>query len=120
MAAVEEPKTSEVCETSEVLPAPDDESDNEHAITWRTTFQNHNGGDPVEQWLPRRDRILRALERIALIVESGVNALVGSTQLNPFYHSGVIAVFLLVVVSLSGILISFYYQFSFSGTYLSV
>ncbi|MBI4631562.1 MAG: cytochrome b N-terminal domain-containing protein, partial [Chloroflexi bacterium] len=30
------------------------------------------------------------------------------------------AVFLLVVVSLSGIIISFYYQFSFSGTYLSV
>ena len=121
MAAVDEPKTSEVSQTSEVLSSTaDDESENEHAVTWRTTFQVRGGGDPLEQWLPRRDRLLRALERIALIVERGVNALTGSAQLNPFYHTGVIAVFLLVVVTLSGVLISFYYQFSFSGAYLSV
>ncbi len=121
MAAVEKnDKTSEVSQTSEVLSVADDESENEHAITWHSTFQIHDGGDPVENWLPRRDRILRALERVALFVERGVNALVGSTQLNPFYHTGVIAVFLLVVVTLTGVLISFYYQFSFSGAYLSV
>lgn len=124
MAAVEKnDKTSEVAKsakTSEVLSVADDESENERAITWHSTFQIHDGGDPVENWLPRRDRILRALERVALIIERGVNALVGSTQLNPFYHTGVIAIFLLVVVTLTGVLISFYYQFSFSGAYLSV
>ena len=78
MAAVDEPKTSEVSQTSEVLSSTaDDESENEHAVTWRTTFQVRGGGDPLEQWLPRRDRILRALEYIALIVERGVNALTG-------------------------------------------
>ncbi len=41
------------------------------------------------------------IESIALAVESLVNRIVGSQELNPFYHTGTISVFLLIVVAVT-------------------
>ncbi len=67
-----------------------------------------------------RPRWSRLLERIALTVERPVNRLIGNRQLNPFYHTGSISIFLLAVVALTGFYIYLFYQYGFDASYLSV
>ncbi|MEK7327775.1 MAG: hydrogenase iron-sulfur subunit [Chloroflexota bacterium] len=51
------------------------------------------------------------IEKIALALESVVNRLIGGgiERLNPFYHTGTIAVFLLVVVAVTGLYLTVFY-----------
>ncbi|MFV9672418.1 MAG: cytochrome b N-terminal domain-containing protein, partial [Acidimicrobiia bacterium] len=63
---------------------------------------------------------LRRLERVTIRAEQPVNKAVGSTLLNPLYHTGTIAVFLFVVVFITGIYLTMFFQFGFEASYDAV
>ncbi len=63
---------------------------------------------------------MRRLERALLALERPVNWLVGAPQLNPFYYTGQIAVFLLGVVSITGLFLVLFFQVGFDASYLFV
>jgi len=52
--------------------------------------------------------------------EQPVNKIVGSARLNPLYHTGTIAVFLFVVVFITGIYLTMFFQFGFEASYDAV
>jgi len=72
---------------------------------------------PADIWLPRRGMLLRLLERVLLWLERPVNRLVGTPQLNPFYYTGQIAVFLLLFVSITGLFLVLFFQVGFDASY---
>lgn len=74
----------------------------------------------TEHWHTPRSRWARGLERLALGVERPLNRIIGATQLNPFYHTGTIAVFLLIVVAVTGFFIFLFFQYGFQDSYNSV
>jgi ferredoxin len=68
----------------------------------------------------KRSALLRWMERLALFVERPFTWL-GSASLNIFYHTDTLAVFLWLIVALTGLYLSlFYYQFDFKAAYLTV
>ncbi len=71
-------------------------------------------------WQPRRGAVLRGLERLALAVERPINRLIGNPALNPFYHTDTIAVYLWLIVAVTGLYLSFFVQFSFDGIYHAI
>ncbi|HFC11675.1 MAG TPA: 4Fe-4S dicluster domain-containing protein, partial [Anaerolineae bacterium] len=73
-----------------------------------------------ESWLPRRRKWSRLLEKIALGIEKPTNRLIGNYHLNPFYHTGVIALFLFIVVGLTGIYLYLFFQYGFEASYNAV
>ena len=60
------------------------------------------------------------LERLSLAVERPVNRLIGNYQINPFYHTGTIAVFLLAVVAVTGFFLFLFFQYGFDASYNAV
>ncbi|RMF38616.1 MAG: hydrogenase iron-sulfur subunit [Chloroflexi bacterium] len=73
-----------------------------------------------DQW-PTRSAWLKRLERLFLLLERPVNRLVGKPLFNPLYHTGPIALFLLVLVGLSGLYVTFFgYDFGFTASYQGV
>ncbi|MDM8532313.1 hydrogenase iron-sulfur subunit [Anaerolineales bacterium HSG25] len=76
-------------------------------VDWET--RNH-GGRPFLRWL----------ERLALVIERPINRLVGVVDLNPFYHTGTIAFFLLMVVFGTGVYLLMFYQYGATVSYESV
>lgn len=74
----------------------------------------------LDRWLLPRSRWTRALERFALALEGPVNRLIGNRQLNPFYHTGTIAVLLLGIVGITGVYIFMFFQYGFEASYNSV
>ena len=56
----------------------------------------------ISDWLPRRTRWSRLLEKGSLALENLANRLIGNEQLNPIYHTGTISVLLLAIVALTG------------------
>lgn len=64
--------------------------------------------------------VLRRLERMTIRAEQPVNKVVGSARLNPLYHTGTIAVFLFVVVFITGIYLTMFFQFGFDASYNAV
>ncbi len=76
---------------------------------------------PMTQvWKPQRNRVLWLMERIALAVETPVNRLVGAQTLNPFYHTGTIAVWLWIIVAVTGLYLTFFMQFGFEATFAAI
>lgn len=65
-------------------------------------------------------RVLNALERFSLALESLLLRFVRDPQLNPLYHTGTITVFLLLVILLTGIYLTMFYQFGFETSYTAV
>lgn len=63
---------------------------------------------------------LRWLEKFALIVEQPFNRLAGSLKLNIFYHTDSIAAFLWLIVAITGVYVTFFYQFGYDGSYDAV
>ncbi|MEA3510010.1 MAG: hydrogenase iron-sulfur subunit [Actinomycetota bacterium] len=63
---------------------------------------------------------LRRSERVTIRAEQPVNKVVGSARLNPLYHTGTIAVFLFVVVFITGIYLTMFFQFGFEASYDAV
>ncbi|KAA3663641.1 MAG: hydrogenase iron-sulfur subunit [Chloroflexi bacterium] len=74
----------------------------------------------LDSWVPQRGRWAYALEKASLWVERPFAHLTGTTQLNPFYHSGTIASFLAIVVGLSGFYIFLFFQYGIDASYESV
>ena len=68
--------------------------------------------------------LLPGIEKINLAVESLVNRLIGASAetqpvaslLNPFYHTGTLAVFLLIVVAVTGLYLTIFYVVPGLGT----
>ena len=63
---------------------------------------------------------LRFLERLTLKAERPVGKAVGSPRLNPLYHTGTITVFLFVIVTLTGIYLTAFFQYGFAASYDAV
>ncbi|MCP5096619.1 MAG: hydrogenase iron-sulfur subunit [Chloroflexi bacterium] len=74
----------------------------------------------IESWVPKRAGWAIALEKAALWVERPFTKLAGTTQLNPFYHTGMLATFLAIVVGISGFYIFLFFQYGFDASYNSV
>lgn len=66
------------------------------------------------------ERFLNTLERISLAVEKPIARLVRDPRFNPLYHTGTITVFLLLVIGITGIYLTMFYQFGFAGSYRAV
>ncbi|MCA9896728.1 MAG: hydrogenase iron-sulfur subunit [Ardenticatenaceae bacterium] len=60
------------------------------------------------------------LERLTLWLERPFNKLTGTPQLNPFYHTGTIAVLLTLVVGITGFYIFLFYKYGYDASYLAV
>ncbi|MBI5304917.1 MAG: cytochrome b N-terminal domain-containing protein [Chloroflexi bacterium] len=71
-------------------------------------------------WMPRRHAILRWLERAMLWIEAPVTRWVGAPQMNPFYYTGPIAVFLFGVISLTGLFLVMFFQVGFDSSYVFI
>ena len=80
-------------------------------------------GPAVDWSLRTRNRVrsfLLQLERVTIRAEQPVNKAVGLARLNPLYHTGTIAVFLFVVVFITGIYLTMFFQFGFEASYDAV
>lgn len=86
-----------------------------------TPQANHSPKQQVEKITDfKRSAPLRWVERLALFVERPFNWL-GNAPLNIFYHTDTLAVFLWLIVALTGLFLSlFYYQFDFEAAYLTI
>jgi ferredoxin len=100
-------------------PAIEDEED--HEEEWQAVGA-HEAAPASWPW-PARPGIsgrvaLVWMEKIALALESVVNRLIGGgiERLNPFYHTGTIAVFLLIVVAVTGLYLTVFYIVPGLGT----
>lgn len=89
------------------------EDEEEHEAEWQAVGA-HETAPASWPWSARPRISGRAalvwIEKIALVLESVVNRLIGGVErLNPFYHTGTIAVFLLVVVAVTGLYLTVFY-----------
>lgn len=65
-------------------------------------------------------RFLNFLERLTLAIEKPISRIVQEQQLNPLYHTGTIAVALMVVIFITGVYLLMFYQFGFDASYVAV
>lgn len=83
-------KNQKVLEDPECLPLAEETHAGDTSEPGYTRTADAN----VELVSRQRNPLLHALERVMLIVERPINWLVGALQLNPFYYTGPIVVFL--------------------------
>lgn len=80
--------------------------------------------NPSVDWEARQGGVvrnwLRRLERWSLAVERLIGRIIRDHSLNPLYHTGTITVFLLVLLLVTGIYLTLFYQFGFDATYEAV
>ncbi len=67
----------------------------------------------------KRSALLRWVERLALYIERPFNW-PGNASLNIFYHTDTLSVFLWLIVALTGLYLTLFYQFGFDAGYNSV
>lgn len=100
---------------------PEHDDDHEHTVSWSLLGDGNTGGEEaaslLKEWQPQRHRWAIWLERLALAVEKPVNRLTGTHQLNPFYHTGMIAFFLLLIVGVTGFYLFIFFQYGFEASY---
>jgi ferredoxin/coenzyme F420-reducing hydrogenase delta subunit len=77
-------------------------------IDWRA-----RQGGAVKRWLNR-------FEGWSLVLERVIGRMVGDRRLNPFYHTGTLTIFLLIVILVTGIYLTLFYEFGFEATYRAV
>ena len=95
--------------------------DRENGLTWTTVSGNSGAGDDIlHQWQRQPARWAVWFGRLTLGVERPFTKLVGTPQLNPFYHTGTIAAFLTLIVGLTGFYIFLFYKYGFIESYLAV
>ncbi len=70
--------------------------------------------------LKSRPRLLLWIERLFLLVEKPVIRALGTGLLNPLYATGPIAVFLLIILGITGLYVTLFYDFSFEASYPAV
>ncbi len=68
----------------------------------------------------RRGRALLLVERLFLLIEKPIARVVGSGLLNPLYATGPVAVLLLIILGVTGLYVTFFYDFSFEASYPAV
>jgi ferredoxin len=112
----------EDCQTTPMVdPAEIAGDDHEHDVTWTavspTAMVENNG---LAGWQRKPAGWAVFLERLALWLERPFTKLTGTPQLNPFYHTGTIAVFLTLIVGLTGFYIFLFYKYGFEESYLAV
>jgi formate hydrogenlyase subunit 6/NADH:ubiquinone oxidoreductase subunit I len=101
--------------------AQDDDRDHDHDLSWHEVYLEENEKPvTIASWIPQRARWSIFLERIALVVEKPANRLIGTAQLNPFYHTGTIATLLLIIVALTGFFLFLFFQYGFEASYNAV
>ena len=75
-------------------------------------------------WELRQDnpvrKALNLAERVSLAVERPIDRLVRMPQLNPLYHTGTITIFLLIVLTVTGVYLTLFYQFGIEASYDAV
>ncbi len=64
--------------------------------------------------------VLHHLDRATVAAETPLRRLVGSGRLNPLPHAGTISVFLLIVVTITGVYLTFFFEFGFADSYRAV
>ena len=114
------PGASEGEDCQNPLPDPDHDDDHDHDFSWSAMAVVNEPEVSLDHWRPRRASWSRRLEQIALAIEKPVNQLIGNRELNPFYHTGQIALFLLLVVSVTGIYLFLFFQYGFDRSYLAI
>ena len=110
------------------IPAPeavsneDDHDDaHEHDVTWDALEDGVAGTEEtLLNWRKKQSGWAHTLERVALAVEKPVNKLIGNNRLNPLYHTGPIAIFLLMVVAGTGIYLFLFFHYGFDASYEAV
>jgi hypothetical protein len=65
----------------------------------------------------RLDRAIDALDRTTQFVERPVRGISGPARINPVVHAGTISVFLLGVVTVTGLYITLFFEFGFAASY---
>lgn len=75
------------------------------------------GGGPEDV---RFGSVLAGLETATYRVESPIRRFVGSNRLNPLPQAGTISVFLLIIVTITGLYITLFFEFGFEDSYRSV
>ena len=96
----------------------DDDDDHEHSVTWDAV--DNQTGSTLDAWRSPQSGWATVLERLTLAIEKPINRLTGFTELNPFYHTGTIATFLLIIVGLTGIYLFMFFQYGFDASYYAV
>lgn len=119
-AVLEEDCQTVVAAEAVLVDDDDHEDDHEHAVTWTAVSHTSGSGDLLASWQRKPAPWAVWLERMTLWLERPFNTLTGTRQLNPFYHTGTIAVFLTLVVGLTGFYIFLFYKYGFEESYLSV
>jgi NAD-dependent dihydropyrimidine dehydrogenase PreA subunit len=75
-------------------------------------------------WELRQDnpvrKTLNLAERLSLALEKPIDRLIRLPQLNPLYHTGTITVFLLIVLTVTGVYLTLFYQFGTEASYEAV
>ncbi len=108
-------------ETAALAAEEEDHDDHEHDVSWRVVGSDQGfAAAAIDSWIPRRASWTLLLERVALAVERPANRLIGTAQLNPFYHTGTIATLLLGVVALTGFFLFLFFQYGFDASYNAV
>ena len=116
----------EDCNTAVPIPAEKkedhDEKGHHHRVTWYELDEDLYGQPDanVQSWQLQPRKWAVWLEKIALAFEKPVNKLTGSTQLNPLYHTGTIATFLLGVVGFTGFYLFLFFKYGFDVSYEAV
>ncbi len=80
--------------------------------------------NPAVDWHNRQNSLLRRLlaqvERLSLLFELPIVRRVGDPRFNPLYHTGTISVLLLVIVFVTGVYLTMFYQFGFVASYEAI
>ncbi|MBT7782577.1 MAG: 4Fe-4S binding protein, partial [Anaerolineae bacterium] len=71
-------------------------------------------------WSRKTPKLLQKLEKLALLIEQFFNKLGKTLQLNIFYHTDTLAVYLWLIVAITGVYVTLFYQFGFTGSYRAV
>ena len=117
------PAVEPMVDVPEEVEEESDEEEYEPEVTWEDVGRlADNGRSPrsLNDWLPQQTTWAHLLEKIALMIERPVNRLVGNLQFNPFYHTGTIAFFLLLIVGLTGIYLFMFFQYGYDLSYNAV
>jgi ferredoxin len=96
------------------VPPPLEDDEQEGAAEWQAVTQGV-AVSPSRPPISGRP-ILVQIEKVFLGLESFINRLIGSDQLNPFYHTGTISVFFLLLVALTGLYLTIFYVAPGLGT----
>ncbi len=111
----------EIPEPDTVPNEDDHDEDHEHEVTWAGLEGGAAGTDQsLLNWRRKQSAWAHALERAALAIEKPANKLIGNNRLNPFYHTGPIAILLLMIVAGTGIYLFLFFQYGFDASYHAV